>query len=407
MNNSKFLTTSITITKTPELITNVRFIENTFQQLLGQFITVSRLNISLSEFGHSKAKVLQKTNGINQIDWKRIAKNKGVGIRIDMISKEWFEEHLDPRLGQLSLGITQSDDSYTTIGVGIQLTTPIAIPIQKIYATWAKSTFTEFNGVTGYITYERLDGNYFSASAFEHVMGYSYPRIINQLHQHSRGYFWGNLLSMSHVELLGGEHKLLEFPAYSIEQLGSIGYYIQLTEDINSLQLSNLAQLKTHFRPLLPKPLRPASRDQYSLYMLVPDDDPPIPEPPKPVEITPKVKLEMPKVEFQEVHQWLQNDDPLSALAINRFKTPEAGREFIHQLLQLGALVYVKVTTYADSPAPHSDALLVKLPTEPAQRQQLLKIFTQELIHEGFIEEDEVDETVEDNGEEQLYFWWD
>lgn len=407
----KFLTASVTIPQKLELVAKVDFLQEVFQRLVVQFINDSGLFIIVDQQSNYDVKRVQKTDSIQKIAWNRIAKIKSFGVSIALSLEERFEQHLNPLVAQLSIGGRNQDDPFTTIAVGLASFPPeytIKKVVQDNYTHWAKAVFDKFEGVTGYLTHDLVCGDFFMPTSFELSQGLIYSHIAGKFHQQVRGYFWGNFLSTSHVQALGGEGKLYEVPAFLIERVGK-GYYIQLTEDINTLQLSDLAKLKAYLKPLLPKPQSdlPPNYLRAVPYLLVHDDDPPIPEPPKPVEITPKVKLEMPKVEFQEVHQWLQNDDPLSALAINRFETPEAGREFIHQLLQLGAIVYVKVTTYPGSPAPHSDALLVKLPTESAQRQQLLKIFTQELIHEGFIEENEVGETVEDNGEEQLYFWWD
>ena len=123
----------------------------------------------------------------------------------------------------------------------------------------AKEAFAQLNGVTGYITVDcvgaREGGN---ESPYESTLGLSAPWAAfdkykgeRLFHKHTRGYFWGNFLSQSHVEILGGERILAQAPVIAVERVGT-GYYLQLTEDINEIDLIQLRKLKTFLEPVLP-----------------------------------------------------------------------------------------------------------------------------------------------------------
>lgn len=123
----------------------------------------------------------------------------------------------------------------------------------------AKQAFAQLQGVTGYITLDCVgarDGG--NESPYEQTLGLSAPwaavnRHTNEqlFHKRTRGYFWGNFLSQTHVDILGGEAALAQAPVMLVERVGD-GYYLQLNKDINAIDLTQLRRLKAFLEPVLP-----------------------------------------------------------------------------------------------------------------------------------------------------------
>jgi len=125
--------------------------------------------------------------------------------------------------------------------------------IQRQVVELALETFAEVKGVVGYITVDYLAPSpYGTMSPYEWYVGLSYPWAARDFRRKVRGYYWGNLLSKGHIEMLGGEEILSKAPVYLVKRLEN-GYYLQLTEDINHIDRSKLAQLKEFLKPLLPE----------------------------------------------------------------------------------------------------------------------------------------------------------
>ena len=123
----------------------------------------------------------------------------------------------------------------------------------------AKEAFAQLDGATGYITVDcvgaREGGN---ESPYERTLGLSAPWAAFNKHKgerlflkRTRGYFWGNFLSQSHVDILGGERMLAQAPVVAVERVGT-GYFLHLTEDINEIDLIQLRKLKAFLEPVLP-----------------------------------------------------------------------------------------------------------------------------------------------------------
>jgi hypothetical protein len=71
-----------------------------------------------------------------------------------------------------------------------------------------------------------------------------------------RGYFWGNILTESHIKKLGGlDHIKSNAPCHKVRELNindRQAVYLQLTPDINDYSDDVLRQLKNFFLPALP-----------------------------------------------------------------------------------------------------------------------------------------------------------
>jgi hypothetical protein len=385
-----------------DLIDNLRA---TFQQLIEPFLDETELIILVN----CDLKRVQKASMINRIDWEMIARKRPLKLAIDLMVKEIFEQGENPFLGGLSIGRMGKDDPCAVIEVGIKpgfIGKIVTKPMQTAYVNWATTMFEKLNGITGYITLDYDAPNATGASPYEISVGLLYQHVAKKFHKQVRGYYWGNFLSRAHVETLGGEGRLRRIPAFLTKKVGSVGYYVQLTEDVNSLQLSDLAKLKEILLPLLPKSEHslPPDYERSWPYFLVHDDEEAELELPPPVGIKSNVKTHIPESEIYEAKSWLANTTHPAALAVNRFGTTQAGQDFVENLYRLDAQVIVQLSPFADPQNPHADALIVKLPVDPKKRKKIFSIFTQELVHEHLLDPDEV---VEDNGEEELFFWWD
>lgn len=112
------------------------------------------------------------------------------------------------------------------------------------------------------------------------------------------------------------------------------------------------------------------------------------------------------KGEYYEAREWLKNNNSPSPLASNRFMDKEEALEFVEGLYEAGAekvsVVHVKdePDRIAEGGGPYSDYLIVTLPEEAKKRSALFKIHAVEAKNEGF-------DAVPDNGEKELFFWWD
>lgn len=136
--------------------------------------------------------------------------------------------------------------------------------VQQQLIQWARTTFTQHDGVTGYITLDYVTANaYGSMSPYEASVGLSYQWASLAFREKVRGYYFGNLLSASQLELLGGAKSLRQVPAALFVPLGSGGAYLQLGEDINYPDRERLQALKQFLTPLLPKGY-PQAPDYYA-----------------------------------------------------------------------------------------------------------------------------------------------
>jgi len=104
-----------------------------------------------------------------------------------------------------------------------------------------------------------------------------------------------------------------------------------------------------------------------------------------------------------EARAWLAGNANPSPFASNRFETQAAGAAFIDSLYVLGADTVYMVNVEQDSAwvqeegGPYSDALLIRLPADPAARARLFAVNARE---EGLDPET-------DHGQQYLFFWWD
>lgn len=86
-----------------------------------------------------------------------------------------------------------------------------------------------------------------------------------------------------------------------------------------------------------------------------------------------------------EARAWLQQNRNPSPLASNRFSSPALALAFVEQLYQAGA-IDVLIVEPLDEPerlrregGPYADRLLVRLPADCRQRNELYQIYADEL----------------------------
>lgn len=184
--------------------------------------------------------------GLALIVWKEGLRSIGRDPHIGGI-EILFSEALVPELG-----ITIASQLEFAANVETLLKGQVPWVVQEQVVELALSTFTAVDGVVGYITVDYVGTGGFTDSPYERAVGLAYVWAAREFRSKVRGYYWGNLLSSGHVELLGGEAILQKAPVYLVKKLEN-GYYLQLTEDINNIDRDKLAQLKEFLKPLLPE----------------------------------------------------------------------------------------------------------------------------------------------------------
>ena len=178
-----------------------------------------------------------------------------------LVINAWRESNLEttqsPSVAAVTLHVAEDPKRASVFEVSMSKSlfgSTIDRGVQQTIVDWASTTFQAFEGIAGYITCDYVSANvYGSMSPYEQSVGLSYPWASLEFRTKARGYYWGNLLHASHVELLGGPGRLQEAPVAHVEPLGQNGYYLQLTGDINDIDRARLARLKTFLAPLLPE----------------------------------------------------------------------------------------------------------------------------------------------------------
>jgi len=105
-----------------------------------------------------------------------------------------------------------------------------------------------------------------------------------------------------------------------------------------------------------------------------------------------------------EAREWLGNNGHPAPFASNRFDAIGAKR-FVESLYDAGATRVVICNIVDDEiemaeGGPYADALVVRLPDDPKQRERVLAITNPEAVREGFGPDDDV-------GQKTVYLWWD
>lgn len=294
--------------------------------------------------------------------------------------------------------------------------TPSSEVLQETVVAMSKQVFVTTNACTGYISYD----NYFyggTDSPYEMVIrcapGMNMPKCRTQ----TRGYYWGNFLTDTHLEPIGGLERLQQLPVHHIEHLPN-GYYVQLSEDMTDIPHPVLEEIAHLFAPILPQP-NPRVPPGENVYRFVLDVPQPTEIPPEPPVLAPANTVTMADFarfmeSFQnppEAREWLANNSNPYPLAGNRFGSQEEAQQFVESLYAAGA-VTIFVTMIHDEPwrieqegGPYAESLLVKLPGAAEARAGILAIAEEEMRNEGFLEDDE---RLEDKvTEDSISLWWD
>ncbi|MDQ2088154.1 hypothetical protein RBH29_17145, partial [Herbivorax sp. ANBcel31] len=125
----------------------------------------------------------------------------------------------------------------------------------------------------GFITVDSMPV-YEAFSAHERYIALNYLFASKQFNRYFRGYFWGNFLSATHVELLGGiQFVEKNAPVYLVKNLSDGGAFLQLTENINNVSDNDLRKLKKFFLPILPKARLRLSPSEATFRRIIIDDD--------------------------------------------------------------------------------------------------------------------------------------
>lgn len=200
-----------------------------------------------------------KCRSLRRLKWEEVANDFPLEGFDLIIWKEKLRGTLrNPRVGGVAIDWSEKEEIATQLEFVMNLKEmlggeEISSSIQGQVVELALQTFVEVKGIVGYITVDYLMVSaYGTMSPYERAVGLSYPWAAREFRSKVRGYYWGNLVSKEHIDLLGGEEILSKAPVYLVKKLEN-GYYLQLTEDINDIDRERLAQLKGFLGPLLPE----------------------------------------------------------------------------------------------------------------------------------------------------------
>jgi hypothetical protein len=144
--------------------------------------------------------------------------------------------------------------------------------MQEEYVRLLEKLNLELKGLGGFITIDNLFASC-DRSPHEAYVGLAYHRASRQFNRYYRGYHWGNILSATHVELLGGAERVArEAPVYKTELLEDGGMFLQLTEDIENVADDDLRRLKYYFMPILPPKTHPTYYKSYEHLRVITDE---------------------------------------------------------------------------------------------------------------------------------------
>lgn len=160
-----------------------------------------------------------------------------------------FRRRLDGTTGQ----------SETTVALSIPRRSladhRIGKELQRRTVEWLLGSFEDLDGTTGYVTVDFVDAAPGADSPYERAV--LFIPAERDFRRHLWGYYWGNLLNAEHVKLLGGPDLVRQAPAALVRPVGNGGFYLQLTEDVNDIDLDRLHQLRAFLQPLLPEGSQP------------------------------------------------------------------------------------------------------------------------------------------------------
>lgn len=201
-----------------------------------------------------------KARSLRHLNWEEIANDFPVeGIEFLLWKDKLRGTEKNPHVGGVSIKFYPEDPEmaahlqFSVNPLEVLGAKEISRAVQDQVVDLAVETFVAVKGIVGYITVDYLvPSGYGTMSPYERFIGLEYLWAAREFRRKARGYYWGNLLSNGHVELLGGEAALEKAPVYLVKKLEN-GYYLQLTEDINNIDREKLAQLKEFLKPLLPE----------------------------------------------------------------------------------------------------------------------------------------------------------
>ncbi|MCG8540258.1 MAG: hypothetical protein MJA82_10010, partial [Clostridia bacterium] len=130
--------------------------------------------------------------------------------------------------------------------------------VQEKVVKFLKNIFVKFNGIYGFITFERKWPGFTPIpTPLEQILNINYIFNSYKFKNKARGYFWANILSEEHILKLGGFDNVKKTaPCYIIENIeldNKKALYLQLTPDINDYSDEKLLELKKFLSPVLPE----------------------------------------------------------------------------------------------------------------------------------------------------------
>ncbi|WP_420627297.1 hypothetical protein [Candidatus Leptofilum sp.] len=365
-------------------------------------------------------------NPLRQFKWEKIVQSES---RLDYLNV--FMQATNASLEQCNLALgffarTESNfpDHFSfTIG-GEFLERNLKSDWQEYIVELGNKLFSSIKGVCGYITYEftGITSKYDRESPYDRIVGHRAETYADNLEHLCRGYYWGNFLSKSHIELLGGIGKLQPH-FYQITPLENESYYLQLTQDITQVETSDLETIRQLFAPILLKP-NPESVALKNNYYLILDEPPELyksaSERQSEIDLYYQTLVEKNEAKLAELDEetitfllsdepealaWLEKNPDPSPLASNRFDGKGEAIQFVKNLYDLGATNIYVAGAYKNMGIIIADSLNFELPTKEQNRKKILELVETEMRNEGIPEEDLA--KLKDYQESTMGFWWD
>jgi len=234
----------------------LQFMHEAFHELLQPYVPDDTEYAIVYYKGKPPTSKLQRPNTVNWQKLRAAFPVRACEVQFDRQSniKRWTTT------GVGGAAVNFEDDpartSYLTFNIKVEEAYPdsqVPFLVQSKVVELATSLFETVSGVTGYITVDYVGANcFFTDSPYERWIGYSSIWASREYRIRTRGYYWGNFISIGHVELLGGIEKLKQAPVFLLKELGN-GYYFQLTDDINNIDRNKLHEFKRFLEPVLPR----------------------------------------------------------------------------------------------------------------------------------------------------------
>lgn len=129
----------------------------------------------------------------------------------------------------------------------------VSMELQRTCVQHLTTTFEEVDGVFGMLTWDHIGAlGLGTESPYERYSGWTFQYASRNYQSIARGYYWGTILNAQQCGVLGGPAVMRSAPVLRARGLSNGGWFLQVTEDINTVSSDDLQPLKQFMQPILP-----------------------------------------------------------------------------------------------------------------------------------------------------------